>query len=498
MITYLINFPQPSVSFSKEVVASNLRSSITNGLTEQVARFSTSLESFSATWEVSKEQLLIFENWYNTTLAGGVLVFGLMLPDDGAFSIQPVRFVAGTYQVSHRAGLWFVISANFEKLKVTNSSVTRTPAIPQFLRLSVNPAESQNLTKAHFNASLAVKPLLGSQTTLRIYPPTSPAQYILFGLNNLGSGETLITSINVDPLPTPPIVDWPLPLPNVNNVVGQNSKRQTTRIEMDSGHVRQYAGADTTISTYNVEWEFTLAQLAIFQDLFYVSLKAGEFAMSLKLPVDGGFIPTVVRFVGGKFSESYFGKNMFKVSATLDRVVPQTVIPSTENSYPVYYSPTVNVTANRAIVAGDAGKLFVVNPAQGQTISLHIYALNIEFGLLVIGLGNVLVTRGGFVVSASGSDSAGSSYLKPSFQLGVSVLEIGSLEKDTAASSYTKPTFQLVSVVVNQGNLEKDTTTSSYIKPSFEIKTVQVDLATLISDTANSSYIKPIFELIVA
>lgn len=498
MIDYPLNFPQPSVSFSKEVVASNLRSSFTNGLTEQVARFSTSLESFSATWEVSKEQLLIFENWYNTTLAGGVLVFGLMLPDDGAFSIQPVRFVAGTYQVSHKTGLWFVISANFEKLKVTNSSVTRTPAIPQFLRLKVDPAESQNLTKAHFNSSLAVKPLLGSQTTLRIYPPTSPAQYILFGLNNLGSGETLITSVNVDPLPTPLIVDWPLSLPNVSTSVSQTSKRQTVRTEMDSGYARQYTGADTTISSYTIEWELTLTQLAIFQDFFYVSLKAGEFAMSLKLPVDGGFIPAVVRFVGGKFSESYFGKNMFKVSATLERITPQTVIPSTENSYPVYYSNPTNVNANRKIQASDAGRLFVVNPAQGQTISLHIYALNIEFGILVIGLGNVLVTRGGFVVSASESDSAKSSYFKPSFQLTSSILNIENFEKDFVSSSYIKPTFQLVSVVLDQGDLQKDTAASSYIKPSFEIKTVQVDLVTLASDTAKSSYIKPIFELTTA
>lgn len=498
MIAYPVNFPQPSISLTSETVASNLRSGQTNGLIEQVARFSTALETYNSTWEVSKEELLTFENWFNENLVGGVLVFGLVLPDDGAYSVKPVRFIGGAYQVSHKGNLWYSISAQFEHLRVTKTSAIRNPTIPNFLRLEVDPVKSQNLTKAYFNSSLTTRALSGSQTTLRIYPPTNPSQYILFGLRNSGNGDTLITSVNVDPFPTPPIVDWPLNLPNINTQVLQTSKRRVVRTEMESGHVRQFLDSDLTQNSFTVEWEFTLTQLKTFQDFFFVSLKAGEYAMSLKMPVDGGFVSTAVRFVGGKFSESYFGKSMFKVAATLERVVSQTVNASSETPYPIFYAPKVGISRNTKLLAADAGKLFVVNPTEGQTISLHISNLNIEFGLLVIGLGNVLVTRGGFIESLSGSDSAGGFYGKPAFSLASVIFDIGQIQNDLGSGIYNLPSFELISVVNNLGNLESDVAASSYSKPSFEIKTVQVDLGTLSSDFASSSYNKPIFELIIA
>lgn len=495
MIDYPANLPQPSTSLSADVETPTIRTDLQTGLVEQQGRYSTGLETYRATWVFSADELLIFENWVADTLAGGVLVFGLALPDDGAYSVQPVRFVGGTYQVSHKSALWFTVTATVEHLTNNPAPSNRTPALPQWLRLAVDPAVSQVLGVSHRNALLTVRPDEGSTTTLRIFPPTDPTQYIYFGIDNQGDGETLITSQDVDPLFPEAVPGFPGSLPAVNQSFGVDAARRTSRLEMESGHPRQYAASVATRKTYQVEWEFSLAQLKTFQDFFFITLKSGAIPFTLTLPVDGSFIPVPVRFVGGRYSETYVPVDRFKVAATVERVVDQTVTPPGWQPYPLFYGPNVNVTANRKVAAGDAGKFFIVNPDEGQTINLHIYANKIEFGLLVKGLGNVLITRGPFILDIGTlADSGAGEFLKPSFTLRDTIRDIGTLPGDIGSGEFLKTSFSLVSVIEDLGTLAGDSGSGAFLTTGMEILEVLVDAGTL-TDTGAGSFGKPAITL---
>jgi hypothetical protein len=425
-----------------------------------------------------------------------LLVFGLLLPDDGAYSVQPVRFVGGTYQVRHKSALWWNVSARIEKLLVSDAPTNRNLPIPQWLRLSVDEALSQVLTLSHRNSILTVRPADGNTTTLRIFPPIDPTQYLYFGINNQGDGDTLITSADVDPIFPTPISAFPGGLPNINQSFGLDAKRKASRIEMDSGHPRQYAGLLATVKTYQVEWDFNLEQLQTFQDFFFLTLRNGSLPFTLTLPVDNDFAAVVVRFVGGRYSESYLPVDTFRVTATVDRIVEQSVTPNEAPIYPIWYSPTVNVTANRKLTSGDAGKMFVVNPALGQTINLHIYSNFIEFGLLVVGLGNVLITRGPFMNDLGEfGDTGVGTFHKLSFELRTTDLDIGTLTGDTGVGEFLKLGFALVSTTHDIGTIPGDTGVGTFLKPSFEMLTVLEDLGEF-GDTGAGEFLKLGFELI--
>lgn len=496
MIDYPDNFPQPSTSLSADAETPTVRTDIDNGLVEQFGRFSTGRETYAVTWELSTPELAIFEEWFNETLVGGVLVFGLMLPEDDGYSIQPVRFVGGKYGVAHKGSFFWTVTAQVEKMIVTVAPANRTLPIPQWLRLAVDPAISQNLTLAHRNALLTVRPGDGSTTTLRIYPPTDESQYIYFGINNQGDGETLITSEDVDPLPPEAVPDWPGSLPNVNQSFRLTGDRKAARLEFDSGHTRQYAQADATSKLHDVDFDFTLEQLQTFQDFFYVTLKAGSLPFWLTLPVDGQFIPVRVRFVGGRYQESYIFHDTFRVSGRVERIVDQTVLPTVERPFPMYYGPTVNVTANRKMLDAQ-GKFFIVNPDEGQTISLHIYSTTPEFGLLIKGLGNVLITRGPFIVDLGGlSDTGAGEYLKPTFELRDTIRNLGNIGTDEGAGEYLKPMLQLISVVEDLGNIGTDSGAGEFFKPTLQLIEVLVDLPAM-NDSGEGEYKKPTIELVI-
>ena len=496
MIEFPETLPQPSTSFSGDISTPTFRTGLDNGLVSQYGRFSTKLETFGLSWEFSQEEFVIFEEWFNETLSGGVLVWNMLLPSGGGYSVRPVRFVGGQYQASHKSALWFTVSAQVECLGLTDVAPNRTLPVPQWLRLAIDPAVSQVLTFAHRNASLTVRPDSGSLTTLRISPPVDESQLIYFGINNKGLGDTLITSQDVPTVLPEAIPSFPGNLPNINQTFSFDAKRKATRIEMDSGHPRQYGELETTIRTYQVEWDFSLEELQNFQDFFFVTLKSGSATFTITLPVDGLFISVPVRFVGGKYSESYLPVNTFKVSGVLERIVDQTVVASKASPYPLFYTPKVIVSENRKVTNSDAGKLLIVAPNAGRTISLHIGSLQIEFGLLVKGLGNVLITRGPFINYVGNYvDFADSSYRKPTFELRDSQRIVSGLESDFATSSYLKPTFELFSTLEDIGSVGSDSSSSAYGIPTWEMKVVLKNIGTLDADFAASSYLKPSFEL---
>lgn len=496
MIDYPENLPQPSTSLSADAETPTVRTDLDNGLVEQFGRFATGRETFSATWELSQAELVIFEEWFNETLAGGVLIFGMMLPEDDGYSIQPVRFVGGEYAVAHKGSFFWNVTARIEKMIVSDAPANRTLPIPQWLRLAVDEAISQNLTLAHRNALLTVRPDFESQTTLRIYPPTDETQYIYFGINNQGDGETLITSEDVDPLPAEAVPSWPGSLPNVNQSFRLAAKRNAARLEFDSGHTRQYAQGDATTKGQDVDWNFTLEQLQTFQDFFYITLKGGSLPCWLTLPVDGQFIPVPVRWVGGRYSESYIFHDTFRVSGRVERIVDQTVLPTVERPFPMYYGPTVNVASH--IRARDAqGKFFILNPPEGQTVNIHIYDTNPEFGLLIVGLGNVLITRSPFIVEMDLVENGIGEYKPIDIELKDVVVNIGALPGDNGLGEFLLTSFELRNLSVNLGALPGDNGLGEFAKPSLEILDVLNDIGSLPNESGSGEFILTSFELAI-
>lgn len=497
MIPYPTTLPLPDVSLSASAETPTIRTDISGGLIEQFGRFATGREIYQVNWQLSEAELVIFEEWFAETLIGGVLVFGLMLPRDGGYEEEPVRFVGGTYGVSHKDALWWTVTASVERMIVANAPTNRTLPVPQWLRLSVDEALSQNLTLSHRNALLTVRPDEGSTTTFRIYPPTSDAAWIYFGISNLGDGETLITSEDVDPLPPEAVPSWPETLPNLNHNFRMDAERKAARIEMESGHSRQYADKLATVRGHDVEFDFSLEQLETFQDFFYTTLKSGSLIFWLTLPVDGQFQPVRVRIVEGRYSETYIFHDTFRVAFKLDRIVDQTVLPTEERPFPMYYAPTVNVATSRKILASDAGKFFIVNPSEGETINLHISSNLIEFGLLVVGPGNVLITREPFVWEMVSSDSGTGEFRKLGFELRSTELDLGSLAGDSGTGEFLKLGFALVSIIKDIGSLPGDSGSGEFGKLGFEMINVLEDLGTLSGDSGTGEFLKLGFELVI-
>lgn len=496
MISYPA-IPLPQTQFAGDVIAPVIRTDVTNGLVEQDSRYAAKLKTYSATWDLTEDEFVTFEEWFSETLVGGVLTFGMFGVSTTAVELQPFRFVGGVYQGSKRAGLGYAVSATIESLLPGNAPANRVPPVAPWLRLVIDPIGDQLLTLSHRNAQIATRPTDGNTRTLRIFPPTDPTQYIYFGIQNFGEGDTLITSLDVDPIPLDPVYPFP-DLPQVQAGFVDAGERRVARLNMDSGHPRQWVEWDTTRKNYTATWIFTLDQLLTFQAFFFVTLKSGTLKFTMELPVDGQFIEVPVRFIGGTYKEAYDAGDFWLVSAQLEREVDQTVFPSVNQPYGRYYSPTVNVTVNRRIFLVDTDKFFIVNPAEGQTISLHIGTHETEFGLMVIGLGNVLITRGPFIRDiGSLEDSGHTSYLKPAFELHNSLRDLGVVTTDYAATSFLNPALELLDVLEELGALGTDYAVAAYGTPAFELLVVLEELGTIGTDYAATAYQNPIFELVI-
>lgn len=496
MISYPSNLPQPSQQFTGETSTPVVRTDLPMGLVRQESRYATARRQYKVSWVFNREQLVAFEEWYQITLGGGVLMFELLLHGElPEPEPTPVRFIDGGYQIAKETPTRWRVSASVEQLTVETAPTNRTPAVPVFTRLGVDPAESQVLTLHHRNAVLTVRPEVENTTLLQIYPPTGERDWIYLGVNNQGLGETRITSDGVLPLPVDPTPSFPVTLPAPQLQYSERVSNVVARIDMESGHVRQYVLTDGAVRQYELSWELTLEEYHTFREFFFDDLKSGSTPFLVELDVDGQFAPVVVRFVGGSYKEWYVSQGQrFLVAFQVDRNVEQTVSVTTERPYPVFYSPTVNVTTNRKVSAADAGKLFVCNPAAGQTVNLHIYTNLIEFGVLNKGLGDVLITRGPFVLDLGGFTDNGSVDLIPvQFELRDTIRTL-SIEGDSGSVSLLPVQFERVSVVEDLGSVGTDSGAVSLNPVSFDKIEVLVDAGT-ITDTGTVILMKPVFEL---
>lgn len=489
MIDYPTNLPQPTDSLTGESVTPVIRTDQDTGLLVQEGRFATGRDTYDLSWKLSQEEVVIFEEWFNETLSGGQLLFALTMTVDGGLEEVPARFIGGNYRINHDGALWFNVGASVEVMFVSSAAPNRTPSVPPWFRLELDEALSQTLGTGFRNALLITRPTEGNITTFRVPPPTDETQWIYFGVQNFGAGEVLITSEDTDPLPTYSPPNFPGTLPAVNIAFSEAANRGAERLEMDGGHPRQWSRFETTTRKYSASWDFDLDQLQEFRDFFFTTLQGGARHFFLQLPVDGQFFEVPVRFIGGKFEESYVPHNRFKVTGQLERVVAQTVLPSELRPYPLYHAPAVTVTANRKVLSGDAFKMFNVFPDEGQTINLHIYDGEFEFGVTVKGLGNVLITRGPFVVDLGsiGSDSAGALSVAPTLELRDSILVIGSIGEDVSGVAHETPILSLISAIENIGSIATEVNGVVSKTPDLQLLDVLLDIGSIGTDTIGTT-----------
>ncbi len=496
----MIDYPEiplPLLNLQGEVAVSNIRSSLTNGMVEQNSRYGAKLKTYTANWKLSQAEFFIFEEWFSDTLKGGVLTFEMDGVGDGEIDLQPFRFVEGTFSSSITGGRFYNVQATIESLLPGNALVNAVLPVPMWERLLIDPVSDQELTLGHRNSILVSRPADGDTRTLRVFPPNDATQYIYFGIRNFGDGETLITSADVDPMPPDPVFSFPtsLPLPDMGMV--DRGERRTGRIEMDSGHPRQWVEWDTTRKSYIAMWTLTLDQLKDFQDFYFFSLRNGTLRFLIEIPGTGDFSAKAVRFVGGTYQEAYLAGDYWQVSAEMEQVVDQTVFPSNAQPYGLYYSPSVTVNANRKIKAADANKFFIVNPDEGQTISLHISSQEIEFGILKTGPGNVLITRGPFIVDVGEipSDASGQVILPAAFTLKNTINDIGAIPGDTTGQSILTTTFNLVSVIEDIGAVPGDSSGQTVLPTTMSILDVLVDTGEVPPDNSGQSFKPTTFTL---
>lgn len=484
------NIPLPSTSLSERVETTTLRTRLGTGLARQRSRFPTGTRDYRVSWILTKAELALFESWYITDLGGGVLSF--TMPWDYADG-RIYRFTEGRYTARQDHGR-VSVSATLECLDVFDVAANDVPVVPPWKRLSIDPVADQQLGLAHRNARLASRPDDGDTRTLRIYNPLTPEVWIYFGIRNLGEGETLVTSVDADDPPILPAASWPSGLPLPLTGFTDSTERQVSRLEMDSGHPRQSRRFEATEKTYSVSWDMSAAQVASFEAFYFATLRNGSRPFSIVLPVDNQFVPVACRFVGG-YVANYQPIDRFRISATLERITTQPVAEDTENRFGLYYAPFVDVSEHYLVKPADAGKFFRVTTTEGNTVNLHIGSQLIEFGLLVLGPGSVLITRTPFVHDM-GSDSTEGSLLSPRLELRSVEVDLGpveSIDEDETASSIALVGLALESVVVS-GEMPDDATTSSIALRSMELKEVQVIISPD-SDATTSEIQKPSFSL---
>lgn len=113
---------------------------------------------------------------------------------------------------------------------------------------------------------------------------------------------------------------WPspdvFPLPQVT--FSGESGANVVRTRQASGSIQQRHRFRGLVTFVNVEWELTDELLETFIIFHKQNLNLGSDWFLLALPFTGVYVPTVVRFVEGRFQLSYVPVGHWMVRARLD------------------------------------------------------------------------------------------------------------------------------------------------------------------------------------
>lgn len=163
-------------------------------------------------------------------------------------------------------------------------------------------------------------------------------------------------------------IDWPndIPLPSSNlSGEGQASVIRTT---METGRTRQRNRFGTMANTYSVEWLFLADEYAAFMAFYQTTLKNGVLYFNLPLPETGTLDPVPVRFVEGRLTKSYVPHMQWRVTATVEAEIIQSVPDPEINIMPLLYPDVIDVTENMTLSMSHQNKLLRCLPGGGEIV----------------------------------------------------------------------------------------------------------------------------------
>lgn len=111
---------------------------------------------------------------------------------------------------------------------------------------------------------------------------------------------------------------WPATFPLPTTSFGADEAGNALRTEMDSGTIRQRRRFSADRVTVDAQWEMGDTEFGVFCAWHKFKINAGSDWFNMVLPLGGGYENHVVRFVGGRYSQSYEEVDNWKVSATLE------------------------------------------------------------------------------------------------------------------------------------------------------------------------------------
>lgn len=114
------------------------------------------------------------------------------------------------------------------------------------------------------------------------------------------------------------MVSWPASFPQPKTSLSVETSANTVRTQMDSGAVRQRRRFTTEQSQVNITWEMPDVQGAVFISFHKNSINLGADWFLMPLSLGGGLRDHEVRFVDGKYSQSYADVGYWTFSAKLD------------------------------------------------------------------------------------------------------------------------------------------------------------------------------------
>ena len=117
------------------------------------------------------------------------------------------------------------------------------------------------------------------------------------------------------------IYQWPeSTLPAPSNVFAGQIDSATIRSTLDSGETRQRNRFSAETSIYQVTWQFTDSERAIFKAVVKHKLNSGADWFMISLPVNFGLETVKARIINGSYSEQHNLVLNWDVSVTLECV----------------------------------------------------------------------------------------------------------------------------------------------------------------------------------
>lgn len=107
-------------------------------------------------------------------------------------------------------------------------------------------------------------------------------------------------------------------MPQLDTDLGGGQDSNTLRTQMESGTYRQRRRYTAERLAMRATWTLDDTEFAVFVAIHKWKLNLGNDWFQMDIPLGGGILPHVVRFVDGKFDQNYDDVQYWRVGAVLE------------------------------------------------------------------------------------------------------------------------------------------------------------------------------------